>query len=60
MTNLSVNAQAILDAYQLAPIDDELTAAAILRAAADLIYPDWDARCCHEVLNAIAAELEAL
>ena len=35
MTDLSPEAQAILDAYQFAPIEDELTAAAVLRAAAD-------------------------
>lgn len=35
MTELSPQAQAVLDAYQLAPIEDELTAAAVLRAAAD-------------------------
>ena len=34
MTDLSPQAQAVLDAYQLAPIEDELTAAAVLRAAA--------------------------
>jgi hypothetical protein len=34
MNNLSLAAQAILDAYQFAPIDDHLTAAAILRAIA--------------------------
>ncbi len=39
MTNLSPAAQAILDAYQFAPIDDHLTAAAVLRAAADQVVP---------------------
>ncbi len=34
MTKLSSPAQAILDAYQFAPIDDHLTAAAVLRAVA--------------------------
>jgi hypothetical protein len=34
MNNLSPAAQAILDAYQFAPIDDHLTAAAVLRAIA--------------------------
>jgi len=33
MSELSPAAQAILDAYQFAPIEDELTAAAVLRAA---------------------------
>jgi hypothetical protein len=37
MTELSSTAQAILDAYQFAPIDDHLTAAAVLRVAADQI-----------------------
>jgi hypothetical protein len=40
MTDLSPAAQAVLDAYQLAPIEDELTAAAVLRAAADQIVPE--------------------
>jgi hypothetical protein len=40
MTNLSPAAQAILDAYQFAPIEDELTAAAVLRAAVDQVVPD--------------------
>ena len=39
MNNLSPAAQAILDAYQFAPIDDHLTAAAVLRVAADQIVP---------------------
>jgi hypothetical protein len=39
MTKLSSTAQAILDAYQFAPIDDHLTAAAVLRVAADQIVP---------------------
>jgi hypothetical protein len=45
MTNLSSAAQAILDAYQFAPIEDELTAAAVLRTAANQIedlYCDGD------------------
>lgn len=40
MTKLSPAAQAILDAYQFAPIEDELTAAAVLRAAADQVVPE--------------------
>jgi hypothetical protein len=40
MTDLSSAAQAVLDAYQLAPIEDELTAAAVLRAAADQVAPE--------------------
>jgi hypothetical protein len=68
MTDLSPAAQAVLDAYQFAPIDDHLTAAAVLRAAADQVVPyddlkgsdpdAWtrdDIRC---ELLAIAAELE--
>lgn len=39
MTNLSPAAQAVLDAYQFAPIEDELTAAAVLRAAAEQLVP---------------------
>jgi hypothetical protein len=39
MTDLSLAAQAVLDAYQFAPIEDELTAAAVLRAAADQVVP---------------------
>ena len=64
MTNLSPAAQAVLDAaMQHSGPAFELVAckmvAAALRAAADLIYPDWDARCCYEVLKAIADELES-
>jgi hypothetical protein len=70
MSDLSPAAQAILDAYQFAPIEDHLTAAAVLRAAADQVVPyddlkgsdpdAWtrdDIRC---ELLAIAAELEQL
>ena len=39
MTKLSSPAQAILDAYQFAPIDDHLTAAAVLRSVADQVVP---------------------
>jgi hypothetical protein len=53
MADLSPAAQAVLDAYQLAPIEDELTAAAVLRAAA--LYCTRERR----ILMAIAAELEA-
>ena len=60
MTDLSPAAQAILDAYQLAPIEDELTAAAVLRAVADQVVPkSW--RPHQEVrfeILAIAHELE--
>jgi len=59
MTNLSPAAQAVLDAYQFAPIEDELTAAAVLRAAANEVCLRW-AELQHpaNVLNAIADELE--
>jgi hypothetical protein len=40
MTELSLAAQAVLDAYPLAPIEDELTAAAVLRAVADQVQTD--------------------
>ena len=53
MAELSPAAKAVLDAYQLAPIEDELTAAAVLRAAA--IYCKRD----RIRLLAIADELEA-
>ena len=69
MTNLSPEAQSILDAYQFSPIEDELTVAAILRAAADQVTPiTWTvADSCCDVKTAlirislltIAAELEA-
>ena len=39
MSDLSPAAQAILDAYQFAPIEDHLTAAAVLRAVADQVVP---------------------
>jgi hypothetical protein len=69
---LSPAAQAVLEAYQLAPIEDELTAAAVLRAAADqMVVPlpqtpseydiaQYDGReeAIANLLN-IAAELEA-
>ena len=51
-TKLSPAAQAVLDAYQLAPIEDELTAAAVLRAVA--LYCKRD----RLQLLAIADELE--
>ena len=49
---LSPAAQAVLDAYQFAPIEDELTAAAVLRAVA--LYCKRD----RLQLLAIADELE--
>jgi len=56
---LSPAAQAVLDAYRDADIDDAVTAAAVLRAVADQLFSDWDGMCCEEHLNSIAAELEA-
>jgi hypothetical protein len=52
MSDLSPAAQAILDAYQFAPIEDHLTAAAVLRAAADQVVP-------HEYLVGVDVELQA-
>jgi len=74
MTDLSPAAQAVLDAYQFAPIEDELTAAAVLRAAAEQIavpdgQPDvtlWEIGFCAGIRSAqnglivIADELEQL
>jgi hypothetical protein len=76
MTNLSPAAQAILDAYQFAPIEDHLTAAAVLRAAADQVISPLPPPCedfdeyaqgflaahvkYRAELLAIAAELEQL
>ena len=73
MTKLSSSAQAILDAYQFAPIDDHLTAAAVLRTVAyqvqlDKPLGDTDADAgvfaAHHAINAhlltIADELEQL
>lgn len=73
MTDLSPAAQAILDAYQFAPIEDHLTAAAVLRAVAQQLQlekplgqTDADAgvfaahHAIHQHLLSIAAELEQL
>lgn len=61
MTELSSAAQAVLDAYRDADIDDAVTAAAVLRAAADQVVPEklesYGIR--YELLR-IADELEAL
>ena len=54
MTNFSPAAQAILDAYQFAPIDDHLTAVAVLRAAA--LHCKRDTL----ILLTIAEELEGI
>ena len=40
MSELSPAAQAVLDAYRDADIDDAVTAAAVLRAAADQVITD--------------------
>jgi hypothetical protein len=53
MTDLSSAAQAVLDAYQFAPIEDHLTAADVLKAAA--LYCKRD----RLQLLALAEELEA-
>jgi len=58
MTDLSPAAQAVLDAYQLAPIEDELTAAAVLRAAADQLHHDPGQS--HQVGGIIASRLQLL
>lgn len=54
MTDLSPAAQAVLDAYQLGPIEDEPSAAAVIRAAA--VYCKRD----RLQLLSIADELEAI
>jgi hypothetical protein len=62
MADLSPAAQEILAAYENAPFDYDighLTAcAAVLCAAAEQFFTDWDGMCCAEHLKAIAAELE--
>jgi hypothetical protein len=71
MTDLSPAAQAVLDAYQFAPIEDHLTAAAVLRSVAQQLQlekplgeTDADAgvfaahHAIHQHLLSIAAELE--
>jgi len=60
MTDLSPAAQAVLDAYQFAPIEDELTIAAVVRAVADQVVPEgWRIhQAVRYELLAIAAELE--
>jgi hypothetical protein len=69
MTKLSPTAQAVLDAYRDADIDDEATASAVLRAVVNQMVPTDElyARSCCEftadsirnALLAIADELEA-
>jgi hypothetical protein len=58
---LSPAAQAVLDAYQMSPIEDELTSAAVLRAVVEHCVPDDSEG--HWVyiphVLAIAKELEA-
>jgi hypothetical protein len=73
MTDLSTAAQAVLDAYQFAPIEDELTIAAVLRSVAQQLQldkplgeTDADAgvfaahHAIHQHLLSIAVELEQL
>lgn len=57
MTDLSPLAQAVLDAYQFAPIEDELTIAAVLRAAVDKVVPPEQETPWGSVVQAHAAEL---
>ena len=61
---LSPAAQAVMNAYRDAPLDDEVTAAAVIRAAADQLGYCLDGSSYFVVaktdLHAIAAELEAL
>ena len=54
---LSPAAQAVLDAYRDADIDDAMTAAAVLRAAADLVVPPEQKTPWGSVIQAHAAEL---
>ena len=42
MTDLSPAAQAVLDAYRDAGIADEVSVAAVLRAAADQVVPEYE------------------
>ena len=57
---LSLAAQAVLAAaYTYAYRDEEISVPAILRAAAEQFFNDWNGMCCAEHLNAIADELEA-
>jgi hypothetical protein len=71
MTGLSPAAQAVLDAYQDAPIKDELTVAAVLRALKNQVAPhrslpqnslEWGeynmTEIIRERLDVIATELE--
>ena len=69
MTDLSPAAKAVLDAYQLAPIEDELTVAAVLRTVVEQLgYSNVPEEFAHLVplvidsddLLAIAAELEGI
>lgn len=65
MSELSPAAQAVLNAYRDADIDDEATAAAVLRAAADQMSSHHSKAYLYSLadglkLLAIADELEAL
>jgi hypothetical protein len=63
MSDLSPAAQAVLDAYQFAPIEDHLTAAAVLRAVADQVVPegyDQAYDCCLEIMSEIRDDLLAI
>jgi hypothetical protein len=60
MSKLSSAAQAVLDAYRDADIDDAVNSAAVLRAAADHLCLCWSEELSHpaDVLNNIANELD--
>jgi hypothetical protein len=66
MTDLSPAAQAVIDAYWLAPVSNRLSVAAALRAAADQVVPQtkytWEVssenRFIRRQFLAIATELE--
>jgi hypothetical protein len=64
MTNLSPAAKAVMDAYWQAPLSNEASVAAALRAVADQIEPEdgipSEVQHVLDKLCAIADELEAL
>ena len=67
MTDLSPAAQAVMDAFYRAPVDNKLSVAAALRAAADQVVPEepeggmaprWIRQSIRRQFLAIAAELK--
>ena len=63
MTDLSPAARAVWEAFRQFDeagmhVDYDVKIAAVLRAAADQFFTDWDGMCCAEHLKSIAAELE--